>query len=64
MILIYTFITLIQKPKYNLHIEEPQDFPGDDKDESVSVLHFNIRSINKSFSNFKMFLSNLKFSFS
>ena len=41
--------------------EELQIFLGDDKDENVSVLHLNIRSINK---NFKRFLSNLNFSFS
>ena len=44
--------------------EELQKFLGDDKDENVSVLHLNIRSINKNFENFKMFLSNLNFSFS
>ena len=41
--------------------EELRKFLGDDKDENVSVLHLNIRSINK---HFKMFLSNLNFSFS
>ena len=44
--------------------EELQNFLGDDKDENVSVLHLNIRSINKKFENFKMFVSNLNFSFS
>ena len=44
--------------------EELQKFLGDDKDENVSVLHLNIRSINKNFENFKMFLSNLNLSFS
>ena len=44
--------------------EELQKFLGDDKDENVSVLHLNIRSINKNFESFKMFLSNLSFSFS
>ena len=44
--------------------EDLQKFLGDDKDENVSVLHLNIRSINKNFENFKMFLSNLNFSFS
>ena len=38
--------------------EELQNVPGDDKDENVSVLHLNIRSIIKNFENFKMFLSN------
>ena len=41
--------------------EELQNFLGDDKDENVSVLHLSIRSINKIFENFKMFLSNLNF---
>ena len=44
--------------------EELQNFLGDDKDENVSVLHLNIRSINKNFESFKIFLSNLNFSFS
>ena len=44
--------------------EELQKFLGDDKDENVSVLHLNNRSINKIFENFKMFLSNLNLSFS
>ena len=39
--------------------EELQKFLGDDKDENISVLHLNIRSINKNFENFKIFLSNL-----
>ena len=41
-----------------------QHFLRDDKDENISVLHLNIRSINKNFENFKMFLSNRNFSFS
>ena len=41
-----------------------KNFLGDDKDENVSVLHLNIRSINKDFEIFKMFLSNLNLSFS
>ena len=44
--------------------EELQKFLGDDKDENVSILHLNIRRINKDFENFKMFLSNLNFSLS
>ena len=44
--------------------EELQNFLGDDKDENVSVLHLNVRSINKNFESFKIFLSNLNFSFS
>ena len=44
--------------------EELQKFLGDDKDENVSVLHLNIRSINKNFDKFKMFLSDQNFSFS
>ena len=44
--------------------EELQNFLGDDKDENVSVLHLNIRSINKNLENFKMLLSNLNCSFS
>ena len=44
--------------------EELQKFLGDDKDENVSVFHLNSRSCNKNFENFKMFLSNLNFSFS
>ena len=40
--------------------EELQNFLGDDKNENVSVLHLNIRSIDKNFEN----LSNLSFSFS
>ena len=44
--------------------EELQKFLGDDKDENVSVLHLHIKSINKNFENFKMFLSNLSLSFS
>ena len=43
---------------------ELQKFLGDDKDENVFVLHLNIRSINKNFENFKIFLSNLNLSFS
>ena len=41
-----------------------QNFLRDDKDENISVLHLHIRSINKDFENFKMFLSNRNFSFS
>ena len=41
-----------------------QNFLDNDKDENVSILHLNIRSINKTFENFKMFSSNLHFSFS
>ena len=44
--------------------EELQKPLGDDKDKNVSVLPLNIRSINKNFENFKMFLSYLNFSFS
>ena len=44
--------------------KELQRFLGDDKDESVSVLHLNIRSIDKNFENFEMLLLNLNFSFS
>ena len=44
--------------------KELQEFLGDDEDENVSVLLLNIRKINKNFENFKMFLSNLNFSFS
>ena len=44
--------------------KELQKFLGDDKDENISVLHLNIRSINKNFENFKMFLSYLNLSFS
>ena len=44
--------------------EELQNFLGDDDDENVFILHLNIRSINKNYENFKMFLSNLNFSFS
>ena len=44
--------------------KELQKFLGDDKDENVSVLHLNIRSINKNFENCKMFLSNLNLIFS
>ena len=44
--------------------EELQKFLGDGKGENVSVLQLNIRSINKNFENFKMFLSNLNFRFS
>ena len=44
--------------------DELQKFLGDDRGESVSVLHLNSRSINKKFENLKMFLSNLNFSFS
>ena len=43
--------------------EELQKFLGHDKDENVSILNLNIRSINKKFENFKMFLSNLNFSY-
>ena len=32
-----------------------QHFLGDDKGENISVLHLNIRSINKNFENFKLF---------
>ena len=55
--------TNIQNPN-TPYILPLQKFLGDDKDENVSVLHLNIRSINKDFGNFKMFLSNLNFSFS
>ena len=41
-----------------------QHFLGDDKGENISVLHLNIRSINKNFENFKLFLSDRNFSFS
>ena len=41
--------------------EEFQNFLGDDKDENVSVSHPNIRSINKNFKNFEIFLWNLNF---
>ena len=41
-----------------------QHFLGDDKGENISVLHINIRSINKNFENFKLFLSDRNFSFS
>ena len=41
-----------------------QNFLREDKDENISVLHLHIRSINKDFENFKMFLSNRNFSFS
>ena len=44
--------------------EKLQNFLGDDDGENVSILHLNIRSINKNYENFKMFLSNLNFSFS
>ena len=44
--------------------EELQNFLGDDKDENMSVLNVNMRSINKNSGNFKMFLSNRNFSFS
>ena len=44
--------------------EEHKIFLGDDKTKIVSVLHLYIRSINKNFENFKMFLLNLNFSFS
>ena len=44
--------------------EELQNFLGNDKDKNVSILNLNIRSINKNFENFKMFLSKLNFSFS
>ena len=44
--------------------EELQKFLGSNKDENVSVLNLNIRSINKKFENIKMFLLNLNFSFS
>ena len=44
--------------------EELQNFLGDDKDEYMSVLNVNMRSINKNSGNFKMFLSNRNFSFS
>ena len=44
--------------------EELQDFLCNDEDEKVSVLHLSIRNINKHFQNFKIFLSNLNFSFS
>ena len=59
---------------YNTNVKNlntPYILPGelqkllrDDKDENVSVLHLNIRSINKNLQNFKMFLSNLNLSFS
>ena len=44
--------------------EELQNFLGDDKDENLSVLHLNIRSINKNFEKLKMYLSNLNLSLS
>ena len=46
--------------------EKLQNFLGDDKDENAFVFHLNIRSIKKNFKieNFKIFLSNLNFSFS
>ena len=44
--------------------EELQNFLGGNKDENVSVLHLNIKSINKNSENFQMFLWNLNFSFS
>ena len=44
--------------------EELQIFLGDEKAENISVLHLNIRSINKNSENFKMFLLNLNFNFS
>ena len=37
---------------------------SDDNDENISILHLNIRSTNKNFEHFKIFLSNLNFSFS
>ena len=43
--------------------EELQHFLCNDEDEKVSVLHLSIRN-NKHFKNFKIFLSNLNFSFS
>ena len=43
--------------------QELQHFLGDDTDENISVLQFNIRSINKNFENLKIFLSNLNFTF-
>ena len=36
----------------------------DDNDGNISILHLNIRSSNKNFEHFKIFLSNLNFSFS
>ena len=44
--------------------EELQNFLGHDRDENVSLLHVNIRSINTKFENVKMFLLNVNFSFS
>ena len=44
--------------------EELQHFPCNDEDEKVSVLYLSIRNINKHFKHFKIFLSNLNFSFS
>ena len=41
-----------------------QHFLGDNKDENISVLHLNVRSIKRNFENFKMFLSDRNFSFS
>ena len=43
--------------------EELQNFLDNDKDENVSILHLNIRRINKTFDKFKTFLLNLNFSF-
>ena len=59
---LYFFNTNIQNLN-TPHIlpEELQNFLDNDKDENVSILHLNIRSINKIFENFKMFLSNLNF---
>ena len=44
--------------------KELQKFLGNNKDENVSVLNLNIRSINKKFENIKIILLNLNFSFS
>ena len=44
--------------------EALQKFLGDEKHQNVSVLHLNIKSINKNFDNFKMFLLNPNLSFS
>ena len=41
--------------------EQLQNLRDNDKDENTSVLHLNVRSINKHLKSFKMFLSNLSF---
>ena len=59
-----TNIQNLKAPHVLSEEHQNQNFLGDDKDENTSVLHLNIRSVNKDFENFKMFLSNKNFSFS